>query len=211
MRSPDRVSAILMGSGFSRRFGGENKLLVPFRGKPLARHTLELVCGLNKDPNGGDSPFFCNIFFITADEQTDAIAAGLPVTLIRNGAPQNGRRESVRLGLEAADKLKNRPDYYFFFPCDQPLLDTETVRLIMAARQSGKIVEPCFHGEADSLAYGSPSLFSAAFREELLSLEEGEQPNVIKARHPNALIKVEIANPLALIDIDTPEDIEKYS
>ncbi|MDR2159652.1 MAG: hypothetical protein LBP23_06260, partial [Treponema sp.] len=35
-----------MASGFSRRFAPENKLLVPFRGKPLARHTLDLVLGM---------------------------------------------------------------------------------------------------------------------------------------------------------------------
>ena len=39
----DSLFAILMASGFSRRFGDENKLLVPFRDKPLARHTLDLV------------------------------------------------------------------------------------------------------------------------------------------------------------------------
>jgi CTP:molybdopterin cytidylyltransferase MocA len=43
----DKINAILMASGFSRRFGSANKLLATFRGKPLARHTLELACALD--------------------------------------------------------------------------------------------------------------------------------------------------------------------
>jgi molybdenum cofactor cytidylyltransferase len=194
-----------MASGFSRRFGSENKLLVPFRGKPLVRHTLELVCAMT------DS--FSGIFFAAADECVAAIARDFPVTLIHNNAPEKGRRESVRLGVAAAGES----DYYFFFPCDQPLLDEETIRLILKARQPGKIVEPFFSGAVYSGCHGSrdcsgsPSLFSAAFQNELLTLGEGEKPKVIKERHPDALIRVEVTNPLALFDIDNPDAISFLS
>jgi molybdenum cofactor cytidylyltransferase len=194
-----KVAAILMGSGFSRRYGGENKLLIPFCGKALARHTLDLVCGMNA-PLEGMPPFFVGIFFIVADKRVAAIADGLPVTVIRNYAPEKGRRESARLGVEAA----TGSDYYIFFHCDQPLLDAETVRLIINARRPGKIVEPYCQGMA-----GSPSLFSSAFRDMLLTLGEGENPKTIKARHPDSLVKVEITDSLALMDIDTPQDMEK--
>jgi len=199
------VAAILMASGFSRRFGVENKLLVPFRGKPLARHTLDLVCSMRRAPtNNGSADFFSDIFFVVQDEMVAALADGLSVTVLRNNAPEKGRQESVRLGTEAAGES----GYYFFFPCDQPFLDTETVRLMLAARQPGCIVEPCFKDRHGSLAYhGSPSLFSAVFRDELLNLGEDEKPKIIKARHPEALICVEIPNRLALVDIDKVEDI----
>jgi len=192
-----------MASGFSRRFGSGNKLLFPFRGKPLAGYALDLACGMSKD-----SHCFSGIFFVAADEQVAGLAKGLPVTLIRNTAPEKGQRESVRLGVEAAGET----GYYFFFPCDQPLLDRETLRLILAARKPGYIVEPCNSQgsrvcQGSRVYQGSPCLFSAAFRDELLNLSEGEKPRIIKARHPEALISVEITNPLALIDIDRPEDI----
>jgi molybdenum cofactor cytidylyltransferase len=189
MPEKDGIAAILLASGFSRRFGNENKLLVPFRGKPLARHTLELVCGFN---------CFNEVIFVTADERVAALAAGLPVTHIHNAAPEKGRRESVRLGVQAAGEAA----YYFFFPCDQPLLDTETIAGIIAARQPGKIAQPRFRGETG----GSPALFSSVFRNELLTLGENEKPNTIKARHPDALVMVETADLLVLTDIDTPED-----
>jgi molybdenum cofactor cytidylyltransferase len=212
-----RVFAILLAAGFSSRFGGENKLLAPFRGKPLARHILDLVYSL-----GGNS--FSGIFFIYSDERVAALAKdisdnaaltqALPITLIHNTAPEKGQRESVRLGVQAAKADEN--DYFFFFPCDQPLLDADTLRLILAARKKGRIVEPRCQGDSldrsgGSLVCqgGSPGLFSAVFRDELLSLQEGEAPRVIKARHPQAVFPVTVSNQLVLADIDDRETLRR--
>jgi molybdenum cofactor cytidylyltransferase len=197
-KQDDAIFAILMASGFSKRFGGENKLLAPFRGKPLARHTLELACGFD---------CFSGVFFVTADERVACLAAGMPIMPVRNAMPEKGRAESVRLGIQAA--LAALPytaesAYYLFLPCDQPLLDAGTLCLILNARQNGRIVEPHYQGNP-----GSPGLFSAVFRNELLSLGKGERPQLIKSRHPEALVPVRVSNPLALLDVDSPEDLRR--
>lgn len=196
----DRAYAVLMASGFSRRFGRANKLIVPFDGKPLARYTLELVSGM-----GG---FFSKIFLVTPYDEVAFLAEDLPsVTVIRNRANEKGQRESVRLGVEAASLagsslaagapvLKGEV-YYYFFPCDQPFLDPPTVKRVWEARRPGSIVQPCYRGDP-----GNPSLFSASFETELLSLGEGEHPRDIKKRHPASLITVEIPDPLPLTDVD---------
>jgi molybdenum cofactor cytidylyltransferase len=193
----DSVAAILMASGFSRRFGEKNKLLEPFGGKPLARYTLELVTGLAVSFAGG-------IFFVVSDEQTAALAEGLAgPELIRNGAPEKGQRESIRLGLEAAGRFSDSA-YYMFFPCDQPFLDAGTARLILEARRPGRIVQPRCLDEP-----GSPVVFCRSFRDELLNLGQGEHGRDIIRKHPDRLIKVEIpcrpGAPSPLTDIDDPE------
>jgi len=189
------VTAILLASGFSKRFGKKNKLLVPFRGKPLARYTLELAVEIN---------FSGGIFFVTASAEVAALAADLcDVRVIHNTTPEKGLRESVRLGVEAAGQ---GAEFYLFFPCDQPFLDTGTVRSILDLRETGFIVEPRYGGSP-----GNPCLFSAVFRNELLSLVDGETPMFIKARHPKALRGVEITNPLALKDIDDEKTLESLS
>ncbi|MDR1319143.1 MAG: nucleotidyltransferase family protein [Treponema sp.] len=201
LRHREAVFAILMASGFSRRFGSENKLLVPFRGKALARHTLDLVCGMD---------CFRKIIFVAADERTAALAEALPLTLVRNTAPEKGQRESIRLGLEAAGAASS--SCYLFFPCDQPLLDAAIVRLILEARRPGCIVQPCYRGEP-----GSPALFSGAFRRELLTLGEGERGRDVIRRHPESLVRVEIAetsfsrsSPCSpLIDVDDPGTLSR--
>lgn len=182
-----------MASGFSRRFGEENKLLVPFRGKPLVRHTLELAATL------AEEGLFHRVFFITADTRVAAQAADLPVTHIHNDHPDLGQRESLRLGVDASDA-----EYYMFFPCDQPLLDQALLALLIGSRSEGRIVEPVFQGKPSS-----PTLFSAAFREELLALGPGERGRDIKMRRRELVIGVETADPSLLTDIDTPETLKR--
>ena len=182
-----------MASGYSERFGRQNKLLLPFRGKPLARYTLELAAAM--DFSGG-------VYYIAASDKVAALAAGIPgINVIKNTAPEKGLRESVRLGIEACG-LAACPaaDYFIFFPCDMPFLDTFTVQRILDEREPGCIVEPRFREEP-----GNPGLFSAVFRDELLSLKEGETPRLIKTRHPEALRVIEITNPQILRDIDDDE------
>jgi molybdenum cofactor cytidylyltransferase len=189
MKSLDTVDAILMASGFSKRFGTANKLLTPFRGKPLARYTLELVCGL---------PWFRRIFFICAAEPVIALAKDLPVRVIKNERPYRGQGESIRLGVAASDAA-----YYLFFPCDQPLLDPDTVRRLLEVRKPGYIIQPAFQGTP-----GNPVLFSREFRDELLRLAPGERGRDIKSRHLDSLITVELQGQTPLLDIDNPEMLE---
>jgi molybdenum cofactor cytidylyltransferase len=190
-----------MASGFSTRFGGRNKLLIPFRGKPLARHTLDLVLGME----------FAGVFFVAAGDETAALASEGPERLrvIRNRHPERGQRESIRLGVAAAAGAGARDaegeDWYLFFPCDQPFLDRGTVGLIVEARRPGCIVQPCAGGRP-----GNPCLFSGAFRDELLTLRRGEHGRDLIGRHPERLIRVEVAaSPLT--DIDDPETLALFN
>jgi molybdenum cofactor cytidylyltransferase len=211
---PDKIYAVLMAAGFSRRFGGKNKLLVPFRGKPLARHTLDLVCAAG---------CFHRIFFITACEEAAELARGLPLTPIRNEHPELGQRESIRLGLEAAKAEDTGAGpgsgeagnaYYLFCPCDQPFLDADALRRILEVRSPGHIVQPFCLGEP-----GNPSLFSDAFREDLLHLGPGERGRDIIKKYPGKVIRAEIppipASPpfpefSPLADIDDAGTLAKY-
>lgn len=179
------VDAILMASGFSQRFGDEDKLLALFCGKPLAQHALDLACGFAG---------FGQVFFVAARPAVQRLAQGRACTLLENLHPERGARESIRLGV-----LASKADYYLFLPCDQPLLDEATLTKIMAVRRPGCIVEPHFEGTP-----GSPALFSATFRDELLALQDGQNARIIKQKHPAAVVKVPFVCPLPLCDIDTP-------
>lgn len=180
------VDAILMASGSSVRFGAEDKLLAPFRGTPLVLHTVRLAL---------QAGCFRHIFLVYARPEVAALAEGLAVCAIYNGNPGRGMCESVRLGVQAS-----RAAHYLFFPCDQPLLPAEVVRSIVEQRRSGRIVVP-----SNGLAPGTPVLVSATFREELLSLADGETPRLLKKRHPEAVYTLRVASRRALMDVDTVE------
>lgn len=186
----ETTDAILMASGFSRRFGARNKLLYPVLGRPLAAHTLALVTRF-----GG----FSNIWFVTAEPEVSRLGQGLPVTPLHNPDPSVGSGGSVRLGVAASSA-----NYYMFFPCDQPLLDETVLQSLLDRKKPGVIVQPQAEG-----APASPTLFSAAFREQLLHLPPGQQAKSIWQAHPEWCVRVPIADARLLVDIDRPEDVQR--
>lgn len=188
----DTMDAILMASGFSKRFGGQNKLLQPFNGKPLACHTLELAA---------NSGLFQNIFFITSEPRVAALGEGFPVTHIHNAQPHRGSCESIRLGVS-----RSNADYYMFFTCDQPLLSKSVLFRLSEARKKGYIVFPAYNNTPSS-----PNLFSAGYREALLALQDHQPARIIKDQHPDKLVCVPVQDPFTLFDIDTPADLEKIN
>ena len=187
-KSTVNFDAILMASGFSRRFGAYDKLLRNFRGKPLALHTIELACGM---------PEFVNVIFVAASPEVARLTSGTRARAIHNNAPERGMRESIRLGVAASSA-----EFYCFFQCDQPLLEASAVRRLFEAARPGAIVEPLAGGQRRS-----PSIFSDAFREELLSLRDGEQGASIKKRHKEAVVSVAFDDEAIFSDIDTPEQL----
>ena len=186
------VDAILMASGFSRRFGPDNKLLAPFLGKPLLCRPLELVTQMG---------VFSRVYLVAANPDVCRLAMQYPVTVLENKHPENGAIESIRLGVTAS-----KADYYLFLPCDQPLLDEHTIDQILALRQPGGIVRPQFGPRP-----GSPVLFSSHYQNELAALKKGQHARDLIARHPDALITLELESENPLLDVDVKEDLQRIS
>jgi len=190
-----RCFAILLAAGTSKRFGSQNKLHVSFRGKPLFRNILELTL---------EMACFEDIFLVYSDEKTAMLAKNDAVTAIFNPFPEKGLCESVRLGVLAAEKAvfnNSEPVYYLFLNCDQPFLNSQTIKFLLEKAKPGAIIEA---------GSGSPSLFSSLFKEDRLALKPGEQHRLIKQRHPQSVITVNVSDTLVLADIDTPEDLVRY-
>jgi molybdenum cofactor cytidylyltransferase len=189
------IAAILLASGFSRRFGGEDKLLYPYDGKPLARHTLDLVIRMNR---------FSPIVFVAARDEVAALARAAqedtpraPIRIARNTNALRGQCESVRVGVETAGPVAG----YCFFPCDMPRLSPQDVAAILARAAPGRIVRPFHQGTP-----GNPCLFAAAFRDDLLNLADGERPARIIARKAALVVPVPDAGPGVLWDLDYPPE-----
>lgn len=184
------VDAILMASGFSKRFGDENKLTKEFCGIPLAQYTLQLVC---------NSRLYQNIYFITAQPEVATLCKQYPVKLLQNINPQRGQCESIRLGAQASEA-----DFLHFFTCDQPLLTIEVLEKILKNKKAGYITQPTYKEHPVS-----PILFAKTFKNELIKLKDGETGKAIKKKHLNSIISVAFDTPYILEDIDTPEKFEE--
>ncbi|MFV0401788.1 MAG: NTP transferase domain-containing protein [Oscillospiraceae bacterium] len=181
-----QIDAILLAAGLSRRYGRENKLLLPFRGVPLVERALSLAVGLGS---------FARILIVCSDPEVMEIARRYPLEIIVNEHPEDGISESIRLGVSSSSG-----EYYLFLPCDQPLLDGQTVSNVLEAASPSRIVCPVWSG-----ARGSPVLFSAEYRRQLLSLPKGRGGKVIMEKYPECVNEVEASCREALMDIDTED------
>ena len=135
-----RAHALVLAAGRSRRFGGD-KLLAPYRGRPLLSHVLDVVA------EGCKREVFDSGHVVVAVDDAAAQMlcqkAGLPAVL--NDAPGLGLSHSLRLGLEALEKLtRNESGAVLVFLGDQPLVRLEVVEAVIAGYRSSSaaVVRP---------------------------------------------------------------------
>lgn len=184
------ITAIILAAGFSRRMEGKDKLLLPFRGKALLTHTLQLVAGLP----------FARRLLVSTPNRLDIVELPDNMHAVLNFHPERGQSESVRLGVEAAPAT----GAYLFFTGDQPLLNAKAIRPLLEQADDCHIIYPQVVGRP-----ASPTLFPARFRGDLLALSGDTGGRAVRAAHPDACRPVEVHNQDGFYDIDTEEDYHR--
>ena len=115
------LAMIYMASGFASRFG-ENKLLFPFRGKPLYCHGLEHLTEAAELLAAGDGsrPFLA---VVSQYQEILDMAKKQGLCAVTNYESWKGITASLRLGTRAAGER----DAYLYFVADQPFTQAETI------------------------------------------------------------------------------------
>ena len=181
-----KVGCVIMASGLGKRFGG-NKLMADFGGKPMLLRALQASEALK-----------AHRVVVTRHEDVAKLCQELGVAVVFHDLPH--RSDTVRLGLEALGDV----DACMFLPADQPLLQPETVELLVS------------HWEADQQSIlrpsceetpGSPVIFPAWTFPQLRSLPEGTGGGWVMKQYPERVKTVPISDPYELMDADTPETL----
>lgn len=185
------INAVIMASGFSKRMG-ENKLLLPYRGKTLIENTLDKVieCG------------FYDIVLVAQDEKVLKIGNSRGVKTINNERAELGQSQSIKLGIMNSREA----DGYAFFTGDQPLINIESIKYLMESfyKSKNSIIVP-----RNNEKRGTPVIFPREFKSELLSLEGDMGGKQIISKHMDVVNFIEVGSELYLFDIDTEEDYKK--
>ncbi len=136
------------------------------------------------------------------DEDGRRLAESLGVRAVHAEDPDEGRAASVRAGLRA---LPEDSGAVLFALADQPFLEPGDFDKLIAAFAEGDagIVYAEYAG-----ARGSPVLFAARYREEMLRLRGEEGGRLILVRHAAHSLGVGLP-PDRGKDVDRPEDLEK--
>ena len=175
------TAGLLLAAGASRRFGSANKLLAPFRGRPLATHAAAALAGAGPD----------HLIAVTA---APAVAALLPeFDIVALPGPED-QSASLRAGVRRAMKLG--ADAVVIHLADMPLIEAATIAEV--ARRARAAV-------TDGSRRMPPAAFPAEDFEALLAVQGDSGARGLLAGLPEAaLVRVP---PAQLADVDTPANL----
>jgi molybdenum cofactor cytidylyltransferase len=193
-----RVHAVLLAAGASRRFGGQNKLLVDIKGKPLVRRVAERVLASRA---GG-------VVVVTGHEagKVGEALERLALATAHNPDFADGLASSLRCGVAA---LPEEATGAMIVLADMPGLTTALIDRLIAAfeREKGeKIVYPA-RGKGGQ---GNPVIWPRRFFAALQALEGDRGAKALIAAHAAESHAVPGGNDELFRDIDTAGDLADW-
>ncbi len=196
--APLKVGAVLLAAGAGSRLGGRPKSLLELDGVPLIRRICIALSDAEIDP-----------VVVALGHHADAIewaVQDLPVKRVRNPSPDDGPASSLRIGLHA---LTIDVDAVIVLLADQPLITVKDIAdLIEAFKSRGErqMVVPRVSGEP-----GNPIILAAALRHEWLAGDVSATGQRWRNANPTRVHWFDTSNDHYGVDIDTPEDIVRFT
>jgi molybdenum cofactor cytidylyltransferase len=190
-----RIVGVMLAAGAARRMG-QPKQLLAIDGRPLVRHAVERALA---------API-AELIVVTGAAAPAVAAAldGLAVRCVFNPDYAMGQSTSLRVGALAAPAPY---DALLLLLGDQPFVDPAVITRLIDAWQAGAgaIVAPGYAGQR-----GTPVLFDRALVPELCAVHGDQGARGIIAADPARVAIVPIDDARAAIDIDTPEDYQRW-
>jgi molybdenum cofactor cytidylyltransferase len=189
------ISAVVLAAGRAQRLG-EEKLLLPLRGKPVLQWVLESALASDLD----------EIVCVTRELASVRRQLNLSderLFWLTNYAADRGQSTSVISGLWATNP---KSDGVMFLVGDQPLIRKELINSLIEKFRTGWawIVAPSFNREPRN-----PVLFRRNLFPELLQLSGDRGGRVLIEKHRNKTALVEWKDETPFLDIDVHEDYER--
>ncbi|MFP3152958.1 nucleotidyltransferase family protein [Lachnospiraceae bacterium ZAX-1] len=206
---------ILLAAGYSKRFHG-NKLLYPFKGKPLYLYTLEkLFCFCHNDSSGDNSNR--TLFVVTQYDEILDTCQKRNIKAVKNKIQNTGIASSIQKGIEVVledvkSKLMIDDEEYHIMFCvaDQPFMAMPLLESMQKNfLESEKGVGCMGYEENGKRTICNPIIFSKKYIPELLQLKGDEGGKKIVNRHTKDIYFYKIEQSIFFDDIDTESDLGK--
>ena len=191
----NRVAAIVLAAGLSRRMG-RFKPLLPFGDRSLIAHVIESALAAES---------IHPVVVVTGHhaELLEPVLSNYPVRAIHNSAyAVADMLSSVQVGLAA---VKSEVDAALIVLGDQPMVRPSTTAALVSAWQASsprpRIVLPTCSGR-----HGHPILLAADGFDEILSLSTSHSLRSYTNLNRERTLEAQIDDPAILHDLDTPDD-----
>ena len=198
-----RIAVLLLAAGEGSRLGSYPKALLHRDGKTLLEHFSSAIQGLSLVEFIVVTGFHAQLI----ESEIIKMNASLthPIKMIRNMSPEEGQPSSVRLGLES---LRADFDVLVVALSDQPKVGAKEIQELLdeyAKREDGQeIILPMVDQRR-----GNPVLFSFQAVSDVLA-NPGMVCRTYMDAHPNELRFMHTTNQAFVMDVDTPEDIQRH-
>ena len=189
MNDAANIAAVLLAAGRSRRFGPEDKLLMPLAGEPLALHAARRIAELAPGRRIAVCP--------DRDGELAKMLPALGFEIVVNADPQSGLAQSLSLGIAAV--ARGPEPAALVCLADMPFVGTGHLRNLLA--RFDPVSAPVV-ASSDGETAMPPALFDRALFDRLRA-SEGDRGG--KALLANAALVMAGAGELA--DIDRPGDL----
>ena len=188
-----KTAGLILAAGESKRMGDDNKLLLPFKGKPILNHVVE--ASLDSELN--------HTCVVTGYDRLNIkkLIGNKEIQIVKNQEWFLGIASSIVIGVSHLREY----DGILILLGDMPLVTSELINEIIFNGTVEKIVVPLKNGRR-----GNPVLFGSNFIHELIHLKgESGAKNVIQS-NSSCILQVEVKSDAIFRDFDTHEILNEY-
>ncbi|MEO1026115.1 MAG: nucleotidyltransferase family protein [Pseudomonadota bacterium] len=187
----NKVTAVVLAAGLSRRMGQRNKMLLPIAGEAMMLRTLRAYLGV-----------FDDVLIVTGFEadKIGAAVAHLNLRIVHNPDYEDGQASSVAVGLRAAPNA----DHVVIGLGDQPLLRRGELELLVKthlSRGGTKITVP-----HNGTSRGNPIVVPGRLLPEILEDKQNPGCGMFTRTRPDLVDFVSLPNQGFFYDVDTPDE-----
>ena len=189
-----KIAGLILAAGGSSRMGDENKLMMPFQGKPMLNHVVNASLNSNLTQT-----------FVVVGHQSSEIknlVQSDDIQCVENEQWETGMASSIVAGISQLKQF----DGFLILLGDMPLVTPELINEIIVHGSADKIVIPIKDG-----LHGNPVFFGSKFRDELLTLYGDSGAKKVIQDNLSSMIKIKIQSNTIFKDYDTKESLESVA
>jgi len=197
------IPAVVLAAGKSSRMG-RTKALLPLgsSGETFLQRIVRVLC-----EGGADA-----VVVVTGGDAA-AVRGSLPrddarISAVENPRYEEGQLSSLLVGLAAVEQRYDNPEAVMMTLVDLPLISEATVRAVreaFLANPGAPLVRPRRGGR-----YGHPVIFNRSIFGELRRADPSKGAKPVVHAHAAEEVNVDVDDEGTFIDIDTPEDYERF-